>query len=110
MKKICDFVAAILFIKQIKFLSTEINPLYMFIILTKVEINNAIIMIDLIDAPNQIIINGPKATFGNEFKIVKYGSRTSDMNLFHHKILATETPIKEEIKKLNNVSYKVTPI
>jgi hypothetical protein len=110
LKKICVLVADILFIKRIKLLSTEINPLYMFKILTKVEINNAIIMIDLTDAPNQIIINGPKATLGKEFKIVKYGSRTSDMNLFHHKIVAIETPIKEETKKLNNVSYKVTPI
>lgn len=37
----------------------------------KVDIKRAMIMIELVLAPTQTIIRGPKATLGNEFKIVK---------------------------------------
>jgi len=61
-------------------------------------------MIELVLAPTQIIIRGPRATFGREFNIVKYGSITSEINLFHQRIVAIINPTKEAMKKLINVS------
>ena len=43
----------------------------MVMIVTKVEISKAIKIIEFILAPTQIIIKGPKATFGSEFSTVK---------------------------------------
>ena len=72
--------------------------------------SKAIIIIDFVVAPTQIMISGPRATLGNEFKIVKYGSKTSDMNLFHQRTDAIKKPKSDAIKKLINVSDKVTHI
>ena len=47
------------------------------------DINKAIMIIDLMLAPLQIIMIGPKATLGRLLIIVKYGSRTLAINLFH---------------------------
>ena len=44
-------------------------------------------------APSEIIINGPSATFGNEFNIVKYGSNIFDSFLLNHKIDDIINPI-----------------
>ena len=41
-----------------------------------------------VPAPTQIIITGPKATFGKLFNITKYGSATFDKKSDHHKIIA----------------------
>ena len=54
--------------------------------------NNAIIIIDLIEAPDHIIIIGPSATFGKLLIIVKYGSITLAMNLLPHIIVAITIP------------------
>ena len=72
------------------------------------EINKAIKMIDLICAPHQTMMIGPKATFGKLFKIVRYGSNTLDKKLFHHNILAIIIPIIIDNVKLIRVSYSVT--
>ncbi len=76
----------------------------MLMILINDDISRAIKIIELVDAPTQIIIRGPNATFGNEFKTVKYGSTTSYRKLFHHRIDATINPKTEATVKLNNVS------
>ena len=57
------------------------------------------IIIDLIDAPAQMIISGPNATFGRELMIVKNGSNTFDKNLFHQRIVAIIRDKKEHIIK-----------
>ena len=49
----------------------------MLMILMKDDISRAMMMIELVDAPTQMMISGPKATLGSEFRIVKYGSVTS---------------------------------
>ena len=55
-------------------------------------------------APAQIIIIGPRATLGRLFKMVKYGSITLAINLFHHRIMAMRVPIIVPKIKLINVS------
>ena len=61
-------------------------------------------------APTQIIINGPSATLGKEFKIVKYGSTILAINLFHQRIVAITNPSKLPKQILINNSYKVIPM
>ena len=73
-------------------MSVSINPLYTVIIVTIREINKAIIIIDLILAPKNMIIIGPIATFGKLLIIVKYGSITLYKKLFHHNIIAIVIP------------------
>ena len=86
------------------------NPLYMFIIVINVLISSAINIIEFILAPTQIIINGPSATFGSEFNIVRYGSIIFDIFLLLQSMIATIIPIIVAIEKLTKTSYKVTPI
>ena len=64
------------------------------------EIIKLITIIDLILAPAQIIISGPRATLGRELIIVKYGSNTLDKNLFHQRIVATIKLIIDAMEKL----------
>ena len=59
---------------------------------------------EFIFAPAQIIMIGPNATLGKLFNIVKYGSTTLAINLFHHKIVAIPNPINVPNIKLINVS------
>ena len=54
--------------------SVFINPWYIFIIVIIVDINSAIIIIDFIPAPDQIIMIGPSAILGKLFIKVKNGS------------------------------------
>jgi len=61
-------------------------------------------MIDLIPAPNQIIIIGPKATLGKLFNIVRYGSITFCTVLNHQSIVAIIVPSIVAILKLKIVS------
>ena len=61
------------------------------------EIVKLIIIIDLIEAPAQTIINGPKATFGKELIIVKNGSNTLDRYLFHQRIVAIIRDNKDDM-------------
>ena len=79
----------------------------MLIIVVNNDINKAISIIDFIFAPDHIMINGPKDTFGNEFIIVRYGSIIFDMFLFHHIIVAIIRPIILDNKKLIITSNKV---
>ena len=43
------------------------KALYILIIVVNRDINSAITIIDLVEAPKRIIIKGPKDTFGKEF-------------------------------------------
>ena len=74
----------------------------------KIDISIAINIMDFAFAPIQMIISGPKETFGREFKTVKYGSKTLAMNLFDQSILAINIPIILDNEKLIIVSYSVT--
>ena len=74
----------------------------------KIDISIAINIMDFAFAPIQMIISGPKETFGREFKTVKYGSKTLAMNLFDQSILAINIPIILDNVKLIIVSYSVT--
>ena len=76
-------------------------------IVIKVDISKLIIIIEFILAPAQIIINGPRATLGREFKIVKNGEKTFDKNLFHQRRVAINRDMIDEIRKLSSTSYKV---
>ena len=76
-------------------------------IVINTDIRSAINIIELVLAPIQIIINGPNATFGKEFRIVIYGSIILAIVLFHHNIVAIMKPISEANIKLIMVSYKV---
>ena len=51
-------------------------------------------------APTQIIINGPSATFGKEFNMVKYGSI-----IFYYDILYAQ--VIEEYKNNNNINNEI---
>ena len=79
-------------------------------IVTIKEINKAIIIIELILAPNIIIIIGPKATFGKLLITVKYGSTTLYTNSLYQRIIAATVPNTVAKEKLINVSYTVTHI
>ena len=50
---------------------SNLKPLYILIIVIKTLIKRAINIIEFVLAPTQIIIKGPKATFGREFKTVR---------------------------------------
>ena len=54
-----------------RFLFTEINPLYILIIVIKTLIKRDIKTIDLIPEPIQIIIKGPRATLGRALITVR---------------------------------------
>ena len=69
-----------------------------------IEINRAIIIIDLVPAPAIMIIIGPKETLGKLFNIVKYGSITLDKNLNLQSMVAIKIPPMLAIKKLINTS------
>ena len=77
------------------------------IIVMNKDIIKLIKIIDLILAPAHIIISGPKATFGSEFRIVKYGFITLAIKLFHQRIMATDNDIIDDIRKLIITSYIV---
>lgn len=79
----------------------------MFIMLKIKDIISAITTIELVLAPNHIMIRGPRATLGRELIIVKYGSTISEIVLLSHKRDAIINPIIEAIEKLINVSYSV---
>ena len=72
--------------------SVFINPFNIPSIVTTREIASAITIIELVPAPTQIIIIGPRATFGKLFNITKNGSKTLDKNLDSHKIIAIKKP------------------
>ena len=80
------------------------------IIVTNVLMSKAIKIIELVLAPTQMIINGPKATLGKEFNIVKYGSTTLAIVLLLQRIVAMINPRMVAIEKLMKTSYSVTPI
>ena len=61
-------------------------------------------------APTQIIKIGPSDTLGREFKIVKYGSITFDINLLYQRIIAINIPKIVPRRKLITVSYDVIHI
>lgn len=73
-------------------------------------ISKAINIIEFILAPTQIIINGPRATFGREFNIVRYGSRVFAKLLKYHIRLAIIKPKIVDIAKLIIVSYSVMAV
>ena len=64
------------------------------------DIIKLITIIELILAPTQIIINGPSATLGNEFKIVKNGSITFLKKEFHQRSVAIIKPNTSDISEL----------
>ena len=76
----------------------------MLIIVMIADIIRAIKIIEFMLAPTQMIISGPKATFGNEFKIVKYGSNTLARKGFHQRMVAHPIPMIVAKKKLRIVS------
>ena len=67
-------------------------------------------MIALILAPTQIIKIGPRDTLGREFRTVRYGSITLDMNLLYHNMIAMNIPRTVPMIKLIIVSYEVIQI
>ncbi len=73
----------------------------MFIVVVNKEINIAINIIDFILAPIQIIISGPRATFGSELITVRYGSIIFaiffDINIITETIKLTIDVIKKLI-------------
>ena len=75
-----------------------------FIILIIALIMRAIAIIEFILAPTHIIINGPRATLGKEFIIVKYGSIILATVLLHQSIVAVISPITFARTKLIRVS------
>ena len=77
---------------------------YKLIIVINNEIIKLITIIEFILAPAHIIISGPNATLGREFNIVRYGSITLEINLFHHRRVDVNKPIIVAIRKLNNTS------
>ena len=87
-----------------------LKPTYTLIIVDIVDIKSAISIIEFWLAPAQIIIIGPKATFGKLFSMVRYGSNTLDKNGLNHSKAAKTIPIKEPSKKLIKISFKVTHI
>ena len=64
-------------------------------------------IIALLPAPNQIIIIGPSAIFGNEFSTTKYGSKTFLKKSLYHRIKATKNPIPVAIANPIKVSLRV---
>jgi len=56
------------------------------------EIARAITIIEVVPEPTQIIMIGPKATFGKLLRTTKNGSNTFDKNLDNHKIIDTQIP------------------
>ena len=68
------------------------------------DIKRAIMIIDFMLEPLQMIMIGPKATLGRLLITVKYGSRTLDKNLFHHSIIAIIIPRTVAKVKLIRVS------
>ena len=69
----------------------------------------AIVMIAFVLAPTQIIMMGPSATFGREFKTVKKGSNISAKNLLSYITTLRINAIKIPKVNDNNTSPKVTP-
>lgn len=95
------------FNRFILFLSVLENPLYTVMVVTITDIKSAMIIMDFKLAPDHIMIIGPRATLGRLFKMVRYGSRTLAINLFHHKIMARMVPRMVPMIKLTSVSYTV---
>ena len=64
-------------------------------------------IIELILAPTQIIIKGPRATFGREFKIVRYGSKTLAKKSLDQNKEAIKNPNPKDKRELINISSRV---
>ena len=79
-------------------------------IVIKRLISKAINIIEFTLAPTQIIMSGPRATFGNEFKTVKYGSTILERIECRQRRVAMTSPKTEAIIKLRKTSYKVIPM
>ena len=102
LNNICMFVAPNDVNNFSLFLSTFRNPLYIVIILTIKLINKAMMITLFILAPAIIIIRGPKATFGNEFIIVKKGSIILAKVGNSYNIIAINKPkVVPNIKEIN---------
>ena len=110
LKNICVFVALNDLSNVIYPLLVDTKPLYILMIVIKTLINKAINTIEFVLAPTQIIINGPRATLGSEFKIVRYGSTIFEMILLLQSTIAVIKPITVAIKKLKSTSHTVTQI
>jgi len=79
-------------------------------IVTKVLISKLIKIMEFVFAPHQIIMRGPKATFGSELSIVKYGSSTSERNGINNKQMDVKREMLIERIKLIKISKRVIPI
>lgn len=73
-------------------------------------IKRAIVMIDFILAPNHIMMIGPNATLGNEFRIVRKGSSTLAKSGCKYNMILTQKPIMAPNKKATMISSRVIHI
>ena len=90
--KICNLLAPKVLAIFIFSLSVFIKPCKISKMVTIREIARAITMIACVPEPTQIIIIGPRATFGKLFNTTKNGSKTLDKNFDNHKIIENNIP------------------
>ena len=82
----------------------------MVIIVTIKEIISAMTMIELVLAPTQMMMSGPRDTFGREFKMVKYGSITLAKKELNQSRVAMMSPKTIARVKLTAVYIQVMAI
>ena len=73
-------------------LSVFMKPCKISRMVTIKEIARAITIIEVVPEPTQIIMIGPKATFGKLLRTTKNGSNTFDKKFESHKIIAIIKP------------------
>lgn len=56
------------------------------------DIASVMIIIELVPAPAQTMMIGPKATFGRAFNTTKYGSSTAEIKSDHQRTMAIKAP------------------
>lgn len=88
----CNLVAPNVLAILIFSLSVFMKPCKMSRIVTIREIARAMTIIAEVPEPTQIIIIGPRATFGRLFNTTKNGSKTFDKNFDNHKIIEKQIP------------------
>ncbi len=79
-------------------------------IATMIPTSTVITRIALLPVPNQIMISGPSAIFGNALMTTMYGSSTFLKISLHHSASAIPTPKTTAIAKPASVSQSVVPI
>ena len=77
--KIWNLFAPMDFNSMIFSLETFKNPFNRFMVVITTQISIPIVTIAFVPIPTQMIMSGPRAIFGSEFKITKYGSRIAKL-------------------------------